>query len=231
MPFVVGRDDEPRRGSVEVCAKAPRRRPPGNASQSLAVGVVRLADLPLPRRVFEPLAEALQLLVAADVEEELDDPGSALRQQRLELGDAREAGAPDLRLDEPAHPHGDDVLVMRAVEDRDLARRRGRPGGSRHRKSCASSIGVGSRNAATRVPCGLRPVKTWRMVPSLPAASSPEARSAGSAAPRRRDDTEGRRGARRRRRSACGRRDGSHGARCAPGRWPPDRASAPGSTR
>src|SRR3954451_21962647 len=40
------------------------------------------------------------------------------------------------------------------------------------RKSWLSSSGEGTLNPLTRTPCGLRPVITWRIVPSLPPASS-----------------------------------------------------------
>ena len=67
---------------------------------------------------------------------------------------------------------GHDVLVVRAVEDADLAPS-GQAAWTRQRKSCASSISVGRLNEMTRQPSGLTPLKTLRIVPSLPEASTP----------------------------------------------------------
>ena len=68
--------------------------------------------------------------------------------------------------------HDQHVLVVRAVEDADLA-------GSGHllvdapQEVVANSSGVGCLKLATGVPCGLKAVITRRIVPSLPAASMP----------------------------------------------------------
>ena len=62
-PFVVGRDDEPRRvlGARQrhgILVGRDVFRP------QLALGIVALADLPVPRRIVEPLREARELLLA-----------------------------------------------------------------------------------------------------------------------------------------------------------------------
>jgi hypothetical protein len=65
-PFVVRRDDVPRR---MVCACFLHRVLNGRdvVWPKLALGVVRLTDLLLPRRIVEPLLEAGKLFLRADV--------------------------------------------------------------------------------------------------------------------------------------------------------------------
>src|ERR1700691_3835195 len=70
-PLVIGGDDEPRR---LLCA-APRNRLVIGFdifAPEAALLVVRLADLPMLRRVLEPLLEALQLLLLGDVQIKLE---------------------------------------------------------------------------------------------------------------------------------------------------------------
>src|ERR1035441_10101800 len=50
--------------------------------------------------------------------------------------------------------------------------RAGRRWAYRHRKSWSSSSADGTLKPCTVTPCGLTPLITWRMVPSLPPASS-----------------------------------------------------------
>ena len=93
----------------------------------LALRVVGLADLPLLGRVFEALPEARELLFLRDVQEELEDARVVLGEALLESVDALVAARPDLLRHQVMHPHDQHVLVVGAVEDRDLAARRRAP--------------------------------------------------------------------------------------------------------
>ncbi len=85
--------------------------------------VVEVADAELPALggVFEPVAEALGLLVLGDVEEDLDHPGADRGQVGFELVDELVAGPPDLLRGQLLHPDDEDVLVVGAVEDHHVA--------------------------------------------------------------------------------------------------------------
>jgi len=82
-PFVVGRDDVPR-----------RRRGRGVRDRILIGRLVAIPQLPfldighrefpVLRRVFQPAEEALTLLLLGDVEEELQHHGAVARQIALE---------------------------------------------------------------------------------------------------------------------------------------------------
>jgi hypothetical protein len=52
-----------------------------------ALRVVRFADFPVPLRIIEPLFEALELFLWANVEIELENPGAALLERLLEAID------------------------------------------------------------------------------------------------------------------------------------------------
>jgi hypothetical protein len=69
-------------------------------------------------------------------------------------------------------PHNQDILILRAVEDADVALRRNSLVDA-DKKSRASSSAVGALNEVTSQPYGFTPDMTCRMVPSLPDASSP----------------------------------------------------------
>jgi hypothetical protein len=86
--------------------------------------VVRIADLPLPRRVVEPLLEALELLVFRDVEEELHDRRVVLDQELLEVVDQCISSRPHVLGHEVVNANDEDILVVGAIEDGDLAERR-----------------------------------------------------------------------------------------------------------
>ena len=71
-----------------------------------------------------------------------------------------------------AHTYGDDVLVVRAVEDHDLAA--GRTDAVDPPEVVVRELVDRRRlERRTRQPCGLTPVKTLRIVPSFPDASIP----------------------------------------------------------
>ena len=87
-----------------------------------ALLVVGIADLPLPVRVVEPLGEAPELLRLGDDQAELEDRGAVLLvEQPLPVVDQLVAALPDLARHQLVHAGDQHVLVMRAVEHRDLA--------------------------------------------------------------------------------------------------------------
>ena len=80
-----------------------------------------LAELPPLLGVVEPLLQPLALLVLRDVEEHLDDRRALVDEHPLPGDDVPGAALPHLLRRKLEHPHGDDVLVVGAVEDADLA--------------------------------------------------------------------------------------------------------------
>ena len=124
-PVVVGRDDMPGR---RVGRGLLDRLLPGRCVLVPAAAIVQVAgpELPALLRVVEALLEPLALLVAGDVEKHLHDRRALVRQQPLEGSDVMEPGTPHRLRNEAPHPNCDDVLVLRAVEDRQLAPRRAR---------------------------------------------------------------------------------------------------------
>jgi len=122
------------------------------------------------------------LLVLGQVQEDLDDAGAVAVQVGLGVDDGLEAVAPEVARGEGLvgqllaaqdlgeHAHDEHLLVVRAVEDADAAAL-GQRTWVRHRKSWSSSVGLGCLKLNTWQPCGLMPDMTWRMAPSLPAAS------------------------------------------------------------
>ena len=123
------------------------------------------------------------LLLLGEVQEELHDPEAVLGEVALPVVDRAVAPLPDARCFarlgqllalEVLGMHADDehLLVVGAVEDADLAARRQAARcsatGSRGRAPPAE----GTLKLCTATPCGLTPLITWRIVPSLPAASS-----------------------------------------------------------
>ena len=87
-------------------------------------------ELPALRRVVEARLEPLALLVLVDVQEELDDRRPLVRERLLERVDLVVALRPDLLGHEVVDADDQHVLVVRPVEDADLADRLG-PGGGR----------------------------------------------------------------------------------------------------
>src|SRR5260221_869057 len=87
---------------------------------------VRGGELPGFVDVLLAGEQAPPLLLAGDMEEELDDEGAALREQLLEMIDVRVALFPDVARHELMHACDQHVLVVRAIEDPYNAER-GRP--------------------------------------------------------------------------------------------------------
>src|SRR5215218_7581138 len=87
------------------------------------LALVQVAGLELPalRRVVEARAEPLGLLLARDVQVELDDARARVVQQPLEVVDVPVATAPDGLGGEFVDADHEHVLVVGAVEDADLA--------------------------------------------------------------------------------------------------------------
>ena len=93
----------------------------------LAVVEVAEPELPALLRRVEPRLESPALLLLRDVEADLDDVRALVDEQPLELADVRVPLAPDLLGRELADAHRDHVLVVRPVEDPELARAAGTP--------------------------------------------------------------------------------------------------------
>src|SRR5581483_2936634 len=119
-PVVVGGHDVPRR---PVGGRLPDHLLVGLHELVPACAVVEISAAELPRLlgVLEPVAQPLALLFARHVQEDLDDRRSLVDEHALELPDLVRTTAPDLFRCELVHAHGDDVLVVRPVEDPDLA--------------------------------------------------------------------------------------------------------------
>ena len=64
------------------------------------------------------------MLSFADVKVELENDGAGIRQQLLERVNVIVAPAPDLLRHEFMHAHHQHILIMRAVKDFDISRRR-----------------------------------------------------------------------------------------------------------
>src|SRR4051794_21338294 len=119
-PLAVAGDDVPRR----VLGRGVRDRLLVGGLvvvPALALGEVAGIELPALRGVVEAGLQPLRLLLARDVQEELDDARAGVLEQRLEVVDVAVAPAPGRLVDEAVHARDEDVLVVRAVEDRDLA--------------------------------------------------------------------------------------------------------------
>jgi hypothetical protein len=113
----------------------PRRVLGARAREHVAVGgrvrvpaqpVVEVGrvELPVLRRLVQPRPQPLRLLGARDVEEELHHGRPFVGEHALEVGDVREPPPPHGLGREPAHAHGEHVLVVRAVEHADGPARR-----------------------------------------------------------------------------------------------------------
>src|SRR5213592_557596 len=124
IPPVVGRDHVPGRG------------PRAAAREELLVGrhvpvperpLLQIArrELPVLARVGQALEEPAALLALADVEEELQDEGAVLGEDALEAVDLIVALAYDRARHGAMHARHQHVLVVRAVEDRDVPAPRG----------------------------------------------------------------------------------------------------------
>src|ERR1700730_13607832 len=82
---------------------------------------IRQRQLPVPRRVLDARFESVLLLFLADMQEKLENSNSILGQHPLEIVDLTIALAPDLLVNQVVHSHDEHVLIMRAVEDSDVA--------------------------------------------------------------------------------------------------------------
>jgi len=78
-------------------------------------------ELPAAVGIVQPGLQAPRLLRAVDVQEELDDRGAFVGEHPLERTDVLVAATPARLGHQPVDPHHQHVLVVRAVEDRDLA--------------------------------------------------------------------------------------------------------------
>ena len=85
-PLVIRRDDVPRRMRGAGFRQGLFIRFDVFRPQ-LALRVVRLADLPVAGGIVEPLLEALELLLGADMQEELENARAVQCQQFLEVVD------------------------------------------------------------------------------------------------------------------------------------------------
>ena len=118
--WVVGQRDVAG-GAVERPRASVRRGGPRDPRRRAVVAVAgrirrghsgRLVELPPALLVVEALLEAAQLLVGADVQEELQDVGPRLREVLLELVDAVVPLAPHVLGDETVHARNEHVFVV-----------------------------------------------------------------------------------------------------------------------
>src|ERR1700720_3634237 len=120
VPLLVGRHHEPGRhtgrGAGDRFLVSCHEGVP-----ALAIVEVRGAELPALLGVGEPFQQPPALLVAVDVEEELEDRGAVLGEQPLEVVDLGVARLPDLGGHEVVDALDQHRLVVAAVEDPDLA--------------------------------------------------------------------------------------------------------------
>ena len=117
---MVGRDDvpgcEPGRGLLEHFLIGLHVLVPVPAGLEITG-----AELPPLLRVVEASLEAAALLLPGDVEVDLHDGRAAMVEGLLEGVDEVVAGLPHLLRHQAEHPRREDILVVRAVEDADLA--------------------------------------------------------------------------------------------------------------
>ena len=83
--------------------------------------VIGVADLPILLRVVHSLFESFELLVAIDVEVELEDHGALVDQEALKGVDVLETLRPHLLRNQVVDPDYQNILVVGAVENRDRA--------------------------------------------------------------------------------------------------------------
>ena len=93
----------------------------GVLAPQLAIVEVFRAELPVLLAVCEPVGEASLLLVARDVEQELEDDDVVRGQHGFERVDVGVAGRPHLLGHAAVYAGHQDVLVVRPVEDADHA--------------------------------------------------------------------------------------------------------------
>ena len=123
MRLAVGRHHGPGRpfgagGAQQMVVRLLVQRP------LLARVQVAKAELPVLGWVVDALLQALALLVKADVQHELHDDGAVLAQHALEVVDLAVALFGGLPVDPAVDHWHQHVLVMAAVVDHELARRR-----------------------------------------------------------------------------------------------------------
>src|SRR6478672_2234733 len=119
-PFVVGGNDEP--GRVLGAGLLHSTLVGGNVFRpQLAFRIVAFADLPLPRRIIQTLREARELLFGTDVQVEFEDTGAILNKHFFKIVDQVVTFRPDRAWNEVMHAHYQNILVMRPVENHDLA--------------------------------------------------------------------------------------------------------------
>ena len=178
--LVVGRDDVPGRPVRAGLAEDVAERLLVVVPVAPLLGVVG-AELPVLLGLVDPGEEPAALLLLADVQEELDEAVALVGQVVLPVVDLAEAPVPDAavlelgrdllaREDLRVDPDDQDLLVVGAVEDADVA-------ALRQLLRVAPQVvvvevlGRGILKLLTWTPWGLTPLMTWRIVPSLPAAS------------------------------------------------------------
>src|SRR5262249_26387158 len=122
-PLVIGWNDEPGRvlgaglfHRVLVCRDVFRPQ--------LALGIVAFADLPMSRRIVQALREARELFFRTDVQIEFQDARAVLDQHFLEIVDQVVTLGPDRARNQVMNAYHEDILVVRAIENRDLPLRR-----------------------------------------------------------------------------------------------------------
>jgi len=119
-PLVVRGDDEPG-GVLGAAFVQCVLEGLGVGVPERALGVVPLADLPVPGGVLDTDLEAFELFGGVDVEIELQDMGAVVVQQLLEIVDVLVAPGPDGLRHHVVHPLHQHVFVVGTVEDAHLS--------------------------------------------------------------------------------------------------------------
>src|SRR5271166_3578394 len=119
-PFIVRWDDEP--GRVLRARLANGIFVGGNVIvPQFPLRIVVFTDLPVSGRVVETPTEAYELLLWADVQEELEDVRAVLEKALFEIIDQLITPLPDFLGNKLVYTHHEDVLVLRPIENDDLA--------------------------------------------------------------------------------------------------------------
>ena len=137
------------------------------------------AEFPVFLGLVDAGEEALALFCFGEVEEEFEDAGAVAVEVGFVVVDGGVAVGPDIgdgvgealgAEETGVDAHDENLLVVGAIEDADLAAG-GEVGLGAPEEVVGKFLGMGCLKLVTWQPCGLTPDMTWRMAPSLPAAS------------------------------------------------------------
>src|SRR2546427_755774 len=119
-PFVVGRNDEPRR--IFRAAAGKQVFVGGDVLvPTLSLRGIGFGKFPFLARIVKPLVEAFLLLLLADVQEKFQNRDVVFGQISFKTIDFVISSFPNLFRNEFVHAYDEDILVMRAVKNTDHA--------------------------------------------------------------------------------------------------------------